>query len=109
MKRRLRILLTLASVSALVMVLNVGAASAHHENGVWEDCTNRADCGAVAPHWAPVGQNLLTEVNPDGSSTGLTFPGRDGLPGGPYDGPEQGQAFDNIGRNPNCPLHWDLP
>jgi hypothetical protein len=100
MKRRLRILLTLASVWALVMALNVGAASAgEHENGVWEDCTNRADCAEVAPHWAPVGQNLL---DPD-------FAGRHGLPGGPYDGPEQGQAADNIGRNPNCPLYWPLP
>jgi hypothetical protein len=101
MKRRLRILLTFASVLALVMVMNIGAASADHENGVWEGCTDRVDCAAVAPHYAPVGQRLLAD--PD-------LPGRRGLPGGPGDGPDEGQAFpDNIGRNPNCPLHWPEP
>jgi hypothetical protein len=96
MKRRLRILLTFVSVLTLVMVMNVGAALAHHENGVWEDCELRSDCGAFAPHWSPVGQNLLADPE---------FPGRTGLPGGSFD-PTEGQAFFNIERNPNCPLHW---
>ncbi len=101
MKRRLRILLTFASMLALVMVMNVGAASANHENGAWEECDlEPSTCVDDAPHWAPVGQNLI------GSDTG-----RVGLPGGPFDTDEvtpgwQGAAFDNIGRNPNCPIHW---
>jgi hypothetical protein len=105
MKRRLRILLTFASVLALVMVMNIGAASAH-ENGIWggDDCEGY-EC---SPHPAPVGQNLI------GSDTG-----RVGLPGGPFDiAPDgtnedevtpgwQGAAADNIGNNPNCPIHWN--
>jgi hypothetical protein len=116
MKRRLRILLTFVSVLTMVMVLNVGAASAGgHEKGAWEDfdtvCIGKVSCTLAAPHWAPVGQNLIN------SDTG-----RDGLPGGPFDTePEsdgtnedevtpgwQGAAADNIGRNPNCPIFWGI-
>ena len=94
MRRRILVVLM---VVGMVMAINVGAAFAHHDNGVWEDCTS-AEC---APHWAPVGQHLL---NPE-------FPGRDGLPGGPLDDPDSptgsnAQAAANIGRNPNCPAHW---
>lgn len=99
----------LAAVAFVVagFVFSTGVASAHHgenENGAWSDCETRADGPECAPHWAPVGQNLL---DPD-------FPGRDGLPGGPFDEPGvtpgyQGNAVAGITHNPNCPLHWEAP
>jgi hypothetical protein len=104
MRKLIRYLGVFASVLVGVMALSMGVASADHDEGVWEDCTDRADCSEVAPHWAPVGQNLLGD--PD-------FPGRDGLPGGPFDDPNSPEyganAVAGITRNPNCPLHWPLP
>ena len=105
MRRLIRYLGVFASVLVGVMALSMGVAAAEHDEGVWEDCTNRDDCAEVAPHWAPVGQNLLA-----GGGAG---PGRDGLPGGPLDDPDTpeygAQAVEGITRNPNCPLHWELP
>lgn len=87
---RLSKLLVALSLVVAIFMLSAGVASAEHSKGAFVDCEVREDGPTCAPHWAPVGQNLVAD--PD-------FPGRDGLPGG---------AIAGITHNPNCPLHWEL-
>jgi hypothetical protein len=84
-----------AVAATATFAMGGGVALADHDNGPFEDCvynTPPEKCAGVQ-HWAPVGQNLLDE----------DFPGRDGLPG---NGDSEGEAANNIYRNPNCPAHW---
>ena len=106
MKRRLRRLIVFAGVLGLVMVVNVGIASADHgvdnPNSPFAD----ADAAAVvtfedavlaadeAPSPYPVGQNALAlDPKPD------PHPGQ-------FLGFGTGNAGVAIANNPNCPLHY---
>ena len=119
MKRRVRIVVVLASVLAL-MTINVGVASADHgtdAHGNDAPAFQPADDNNVSPPAdasltpgaAPVGSHILGDVpGHPGADNGF---GRlheaDGseIPGGP------GTNFDNpaviaLFNNPNCPLHY---
>lgn len=88
-----------ALFAALVMFGAMGAGNVlAHENGAFADATVADDVN-LTPHPRPVGRNLLN----------LAFPGRDGLPGGPFDdeGSTPAMAVFGITKNPLCPLHWN--
>ena len=96
-----------AAFAALMMFGAIGAGSAlAHDGGAFSDlvdCSDLVDaefdaCMAAnaeaAPHWGPVGQNV---VEPDRPAQ--TNPGFDG---------GSGPAGVALNRNPNCPRHWKL-
>ncbi len=90
MKRRVRILVVLASVLAL-MTVNVGAALAVDDGPSPAFGTEVGD----APSPIPVGSHLLGDPAP---------PGNPGAVNG--FGNTNSSAGDAIAHNPNCPAHY---
>ena len=115
MKRRVRILVVLASVLAM-MTINVGAAYADHGTHAppFEEADGLVGPAATAttPVNAPVGSHILGDTpghpGADNGFDRLHGAGGVEIPGGP------GTNFDNpaviaLFNNPNCPLHYPAP
>jgi hypothetical protein len=109
MKRRLRRLIVFGGVVGLVMVFNVGVASADHPGPPFVDANEisndmpgptSGDAAAETPGNIPVGTALGFQPGVDPE-----FQDHKGL--------QNSQGFvPNLARNPNCPLHYqglDLP
>jgi hypothetical protein len=95
MKRRLRVLIVFAGVIAMVMALNVGAASAHdadNPNSAFYEAEHKSDV-MLTPSPKPVGSHLLDPAAP-------------GHPGSENGFQSDSEAQENIWRNPNCPAHY---
>ena len=121
MKRRLGRLLVFAGVVGLLLVLNVGVASATHgENAepfeVADTLVGPA-ATATTPVNAPVGSHILGADTPGHPGADNGF-GRIHVVGGENDGDEipgpGGTDFGNpavmaLANNPNCPLHYPPP
>ncbi len=97
MRRLMRRLIVIGSVTGLLMALNVGVALADHgdnPNSPFAEAEELAgspfEKASITPGSIPVG-------------TALGFD-----PDGPNDHPglQNSQGFDNLSRNPNCPLHY---
>ena len=104
MKRRLRRLIVFGGVVGLVMVFNVGVASADHPGPPFVDANTIADgsgptsgvAAATTPGNIPVGTAL-------GFVPGLPPEDQD------HPGLQHSQGFvPNLSRNPNCPLHYQF-
>ena len=103
MKRRLRRLIVFAGVVGLLMVVNMGAASADHPGPPFEDANTisndlpgpiSAEAALTTPGSIPVGTAL-------GFQPGVLPEDQD------HPGLQNSQGFvPNLARNPNCPLHY---
>ena len=99
MRRLLRRLMVIASVTGLVMALNVGVALADHGETAPafaaaedNDVTPFADA-LLTPGAIPVGSHLLGDVpGAPGSENGFQNP--------------NSNAITAIAKNPNCPAHY---
>ncbi|MCL1600969.1 MAG: hypothetical protein M3112_05475 [Actinomycetia bacterium] len=87
MKRRLRVLIVFAATIAMVMALNVGAASADHGDNPNSPFGATA---AEAPSPSPVGKHIAPE----------------NAPGHIAFHKQPAQVVTALGNNPNCPLHY---
>ncbi len=85
MRKRLSILIVMASMVIVVFALNLGVASAHSDAN-----PNFQGAHADDPHPSPVGRNFFDPDHP-GKFVGLQDP--------------EGPAVAGITHNPNCPLH----
>ena len=101
MKKRMRRLVVFAGVLGLVMAVNVGVASADHGNN---PNSPFAEAEAIADGTGPtsaVAAATTPGAIPVGTALGFS-------PAGPNDHPGlvHSNGFQNLSRNPNCPLHY---
>ena len=112
MKRRLRRLLVFAGVLGVLMVLNVGAASASHGDNPNSPFAEAEGISNGAP--GPI-SGEAAETTPGSIPVGTALGFVPGLAPELQDHPglQNSQGFvPNLARNPNCPLHYqglDLP
>jgi hypothetical protein len=97
MRRLLRRMAVLGSVVGVVMALNVGVALAH-------DAPPFAEAELIADGSGPKSAQAAATTPgaiPVGTALGFS-------PGGPntHPGLVHSNGFENLSRNPNCPLHY---
>ena len=101
MRRLMRRLIVIGSVTGLLMALNVGVALADHGDN---PNSPFAAAEAIADGTGPT-SGVAAATTPGSIPVGTAL-GFD--PDGPNDHPglQNSQGFDNLSRNPNCPLHY---
>ncbi len=105
MRRLMRRLIVIGSVTGLLMALNVGVALADHGDN---PNSPFAEAEAIADGSGPASAAAAATTPgsiPVGTALGFS-------PAGPNDHPGlvHSNGFQNLKRNPNCPLHYqDLP
>jgi 2-keto-3-deoxy-galactonokinase len=106
MKRRLTRLIVFAGVVGLVMVVNVGMASADHG----ANAAPFAEADAIADGTGPT-SGVAAATTPGSIPVGTALGFVPGLPPEEQDHPglQHSQGFvPNLSRNPNCPLHYQF-
>ena len=101
MRRLMKRLIVIGSVTGLLMALNVGVALAAHD----DPSTSPAfgETAGAAPSPSPVGSHLILPGEESGSANGAIngFGFEFGV------GPDPtNPAFIAIANNPNCPFHY---
>ena len=97
MRKLMRRLIVIGSVTGLLMALNVGVALADHGDNPHSPFAEAEELAGSPPEKAALTPGAI----PVGTALGFD-------PAGPNDHPglQNSNGFDNLSRNPNCPLHY---
>ncbi len=107
MRKLMRRLIVIGSVTGLLMALNVGVALAHHgdnPNSPFAEAEAIANGGDEPGPPPPHVEAALTTPGSIPVGTALGFTGSVGPDDHP--GLQNSNGFQNLSRNPNCPLHY---
>ena len=98
MRKLMRRLIVIGSVTGLLMALNVGVALADHGNNPNSPFAEAEALAGSPPEKAATTPGAI----PVGTALGFTGSV------GPDDHPglQNSKGFQNLSRNPNCPLHY---